>query len=216
MEAAVTDEITRVTGSALPIQRLAGWGLRGIAILAALGGLLGSVVFWALARATQELPWPLVSLVLLQILFAAAVVAWVALLWLRARQMGRLRSRDYPAITCVAACTRLMGELLAVVFVLFSLALSVVSLTAVEPFAGTVMTALDLEAELVEPVGWALAIATAIMWPVVGLFAAGMVLFGAYLFAEALAAMLEYVRDVRRIREALSRGTGARAGNSGS
>ena len=208
MEAAVAGERTEVNANALPIQRLAAWGLRGIACLTAVGGVVASVGLWALARETQQVPWPVASLVLLQILFAAAVVAWVTLLWLRARGLGRLLPRDYPAITCVAICTRLTGELLATAFVLLSLALSVVSLTLVDPLSGSVVTAFGIEAGRVEPASWALAIATAILWPVAGLFAAGMVLFGAYLFAEALTAMLEYVRDVRRIREALSPSTG--------
>ncbi|WP_018948738.1 hypothetical protein [Thioalkalivibrio sp. ALMg11] len=204
METAVNDETTGGTEGTLPLQRLAGWGLRGIAVLTGLGGLLASVAFWALAQETLEVPSPIASLVLLQILFAVAVVAWVALLWHRARALGALETRDYPAITCVVVGMRLIGELLAVGFVLFSLALSVISLTAIEPFAVAAVATFALETELVEPASWALAILAAILWPLAGLFAAGFALFGAYLFADAMTAMLEYVRDVRRIRKTLS------------
>lgn len=210
METAVNDETTGGTEGALPLQRLAGWGLRGIAVLTGLGGLLTSVTLWTLAQETPQVPWPVASLVLLQALFAVAVLAWVVLLWRRARALGALETRDYPAITCVVVCTRLVGELLAIAFVLLALALSVISLTAVEPFAGTAVAAFGLEAELVEPASWGLAILTAILWPLAGLFAGGLVLFAAYLFADAMTAMLEYVRDVRRIRETLSSGPSAR------
>ncbi len=208
MEAPLTDETTGGTEGTLPLQRLAGWALRGIAALTGLGGLLASLAFWMLAQETPELPWPHVSLILLQILFGIAVVAWVALLWRRARALGALDTRDYPAITCVVVCMRLAGELLATGVALFALALSVISLTAAEPFAGAAVAAFGLEAEQVEAIGWALAVLAALLWPLAGLFAAGMILFGAYLFADAMMAMLEYVRDLRRIRETLASTSG--------
>ncbi|MBS3800365.1 MAG: hypothetical protein KGY40_05185 [Thioalkalivibrio sp.] len=210
----MADPSTPATGGPLPIQHLAAWGLRGVALLTALAGILASITFWALAWQTPEWSWPLTALVLLQILFAAALVTWVVLLWQRARLIGTLRARDYPAITCVALCMRLMGELLATGFVWFSLALSVTSLTTVDPFASSVVMALDLEAELVEPATWVLAGTVALAWPLGGLFAGAMILFAAYLFAEALTAMLEYIRDIRRIREALSTQTERNAEDS--
>lgn len=206
-ERALSEGTVDSTAGALPLQRVAGWGLRGIAGLIGLAGLLASGAFWVLAWETQQVPWPIISLVLLQILFAAALVAWVALLWQRARTLGALETRDYPAITCVVICIRLFGELLAIGFLAFSLALSVISLTAVEPFAGAAVAEFAPEAEWIEPAGLALAILAAILWPIAGLFAAGMVLFLAYLFADAMTAMLEYVRDVRRIRETLASST---------
>lgn len=200
----MSDERTGGSAGVLPLQRLAAWGLRGFAFLTALGGLLASVAFWVLALETPEVPWPTLALVLLQGLFAIAVVAWTALLWRRGRALGALETRDYPAITCVVVCTRLIGEVLAIGFVLSSLALAVISLASVEPLASNAVAALDLDGELIEPASWTLAVLLAILWPLAGLFAAGMALLGAYLFADAMTAMLEYVRDVRRIRETLA------------
>ncbi|WP_024326335.1 hypothetical protein [Thioalkalivibrio sp. AKL19] len=200
----MSDERTGGSEGVLPLQRLAGWGLRGFAILTGLAGLLASGAFWTLAQETWQLPWPTISLVVLQILFAIAILAWAGLLWRRAQVLGALETRDYPAITCVVVCIRLMGELLAIGFVLFSLAFAVLSLTTVEPLASNAVVALGLNADRIEPAGWMLAVLLAALWPLAGLFAAGMALFGTYLFADAMTAMLEYVRDVRRIRETLA------------
>jgi len=190
------------------IQRLATWGLRGVAALTVLGGVLASAAFWVLVwRTWSTAPWPTESLVasaLLQVLFAIAVVVWAVLLWRRARMMAALVARDYPAITCFAVCMRLAGELAAILCVLFSLALSVASLTWADLFVGEVLARLQLQRDLLGPASYAMAGGLALMWPAAGLFAAGLMLFGAYLFAEALTAMLEYVRDVRRIRERLA------------
>ncbi len=189
------------------IQRLAAWGLRGIALLTAVGGVLASAAFWALLwRTWPAVPWlatSLVGAVALQVLFAIAAAVWVVLLWRRSRMMASLIAPDYPAITCFAVCMRLAGELMATASVLFSLALSVSSLTWADVLVEAVLARLELQAELVGPATYALAGGLALMWPAAGLFMAGLLLFGSYLFAEALTAMLEYVRDVRRIRERL-------------
>ncbi len=200
----MSDERTGGSEGVLPLQRLAGWGLRGFSILTGLAGLLASGAFWALAQETRQLPWPTISLVVLQILFAIAIVAWAGLLWRRARALGALETRDYPAITCVVVCVRLIGEVLAIGFVLSSLALAVISLASVDPLASNAVAVLNLDSDLAEPASWTLAVLLAILWPLAGLFAAAMALFGAYLFADAMSAMLEYVRDVRRIRETLA------------
>lgn len=189
------------------IQLLAAWGLRGIASLTALGGALASAAFWALLwRTWPAVPWPassLVGAIVLQILFAVAVAVWAVLLWRRSRIMARLIAPDYPAITCFAVFMRLAGELMAIACVLFSLALSVWSLTWADVLVDAVVARLELQTALVGPATSVLAAGLALMWPAAGLFMGGLILFGAYLFAEALSAMLEYVRDVRRIRERL-------------
>jgi shikimate kinase len=54
-----------------------------------------------------------------------------------------------------------------------------------------------------------------LLWPLAGLAFAGAVLFAAYLAAELMILMLDYVRDVRRIREAAEAGPKREAGSSG-
>lgn len=189
------------------IQRLAAWGLRGVAVLTLLGAAFAAVAFWTLAaRIWPTAAWPAATLtgfVLLSLLFAAAVGAWSVLLWRRARAMAGLITPDYPAITCFAVCLRLAGELMAILSVLFSLALSVSSLSWAGPLVDAVLTTLGTETATTREVTYAVAAGLALLWPAAGLFAAAFFLFGFYLFAEGLTAMLEYVRDVRRIRERL-------------
>ncbi|MCA1790132.1 MAG: hypothetical protein LC667_09825, partial [Thioalkalivibrio sp.] len=117
--------------------------------------------------------------------------------------LGSLVAHDYPVMTCTAACTRLLGELIAILFVLSSLAFSISSLVAADLAAESALTWLDLRADVVEPTTYGLAAVTALLWPIAGLAAGGFILFGAYLFAEVLIAKLEFWRDIRRIREQL-------------
>ena len=190
----------------IPIQRLAAAGLRALALMIVVGGLLVSAIYWIVEWQTPPLPWPLAAVVLLQILFAVAIASWFWLLWRRARVLGTLVGRDYPAMTCTALCTRLLGELIAILFVLGSLAFSITTLFAADLAAETALAWLDLRAEIVEPTTYGLAMVTALLWPIAGLAAGGFVLFGAYLFAEVLIAKVEYWRDIRRIREQLESG----------
>lgn len=191
----------------IPIQRLAAAGLRALAVMIVVGGILVSAIYWIVEWQTPPLPWPLAAVVLLQILFAVAIASWFWLLWRRARVLGTLVAQDYPVMTCTALCTRLLGELIAILFVLGSLAFSIASLFAADLAAETALAWLDLRAEIVEPTTYGLAAVTALLWPVAGLAAGGFVLFGAYLFAEVLIAKVEYWRDIRRIREQLQSGT---------
>jgi hypothetical protein len=190
----------------IPIQRLAAAGLRALALMIVVGGILLSAIYWIVEWQTPPLPWPLAAVVLLQILFAVAIASWFWLLWRRARVLGTLVAQDYPVMTCTALCTRLLGELIAILFVLGSLAFSIASLFAADLAAETALAWLDLRAEIVEPTTYGLAAVTALLWPVAGLAAGGFVLFGAYLFAEVLIAKVEYWRDIRRIREQLQSG----------
>lgn len=191
---------------AIPIQRLAAVGLRVLAVMVLVGGALVSAIYWVVEWQTPPLPWPLTAVILLQILFAIAIAAWFWLPWRRAGMLRSLVAHDYPAMTCTAVCMRLLGELIAVLFVLSSLAFSISSLVAADLAAEAALTWLDLRANIVEPTTYGLAVVTALMWPIAGLMAGGFVLFGAYLFAEVLIAKLEYWRDIRRIREQLQSG----------
>jgi hypothetical protein len=106
---------------------------------------------------------------------------------------------------------RLLGELIAILFVLSSLAFAILSLVAADLAAATALSWFDLSwfdlrADIVEPTTYGLAAVTALLWPIAGLAAGGFVLFGAYLFAEVLIAKLEFWRDIRRIREQLQSG----------
>ncbi|MFO8152579.1 hypothetical protein [Thioalkalivibrio sp.] len=190
----------------VPIQRLASAGLRVIAVMVLVAGALVSAIYWVVEWQTPPLPWPLAAVILLQILFAIAIALWFWLLWRRADMLRALVAHDYPAMTCTAVCTRLLGELIAVLFVLGSLAFSISSLVAADLAAEAALTWLDLRANIVEPTAYGLAVVIAVSWPVAGLMAGGFVLFGAYLFAEVLIAKLEYWRDIRRIREQLQSG----------
>jgi xanthosine utilization system XapX-like protein len=191
---------------AIPIQRLAAAGLRVLAVMILVGGLLVSAIYWVVEWQTPPLPWPLAAVILLQILFAGAIVSWFWLLWRRAGMLGNLVAHDYPVMTCTALCARLLGELIAILFVLSSLAFSIASLVAADLAAETALAWLDLRADIVEPTTYGLAVVTALLWPIAGLAAGGFVLFGAYLFAEVLVAKLEFWRDIRRIREQLQSG----------
>ena len=190
----------------IPIQRLAAAGLRVLAIMILVGGILVSAIYWIVEWQTPPLPWPVAAVILLQILFAAAIASWFWLLWHRAGVLGTLVARDYPVVTCTALCTRLLGEMIAILFVLGSLVFSIGSLFAADLAAATALAWLDLRADIVEPTTYGLAAITALLWPIAGLVAGGFVLFGAYLFAEVLIAKLEYWRDIRRIREQLQSG----------
>ena len=187
----------------IPIQRLAAAGLRVLAVMILVGGVLVSAIYWIVEWQTPPLPWPLAAVVLLQILFAVAIASWFWLLWRRAGMLRNLVAHDYPVMTCTALCARLLGELIAILFVLSSLAFSISSLVAADLAAATALTWLDLRADIVEPATYGLAAVTALLWPFAGLAAGGFVLFGAYLFAEVLIAKLEFWRDIRRIRERL-------------
>lgn len=191
----------------IPIHRLAAAGLRVLAVMILVGGVLVSAIYWIVEWQTPPLPWPLAAVILLQILFAVAIVSWFGLLWRRAGMLRNLVAQDYPVMTCTALCMRLLGELIAILFVLSSLAFSISSLVAADLAAETALTWLDLRAEIVEPTTYGLAAITALLWPVAGLVAGGFFLFGAYLFAEVLIAKLEYWRDIRRIREQLESGS---------
>jgi hypothetical protein len=197
---------------AIPIQRLAAAGLRALAVMILVGGMLTSAIYWVIDWQTPPLPWPLAAVILLQILFAVAIASWFWLLWRRAGMLGTLVAHDYPAMTCTALCARLLGELIAILFVLSSLAFSISSLVAADLAAEAALTRLDLRADIVEPMTYGLAAVTALLWPIAGLAAGGFVLFGAYLFAEVLIAKLEFWRDIRRIREQLQAGTPSSAG----
>ncbi|MFO8004659.1 hypothetical protein [Thioalkalivibrio sp.] len=190
----------------IPIQRLAGAGLRVLAVMILVGGVLISATYWVIDWQTPPLPWPLAAVILLQILFAVAIASWFWLLWRRAGMLGTLVAHDYPVMTCTALCARLLGEMIAILFVLSSLAFSISSLVAADLAAATALTWLDLRADIVEPTTYGLAAVTALLWPIAGLAAGGFVLFGAYLFAEVLIAKLEFWRDIRRIREQLQSG----------
>lgn len=196
----------------IPVQRLAAWGLRGLAVLLGLGGLLASAAFWSLAHEVEGLAgWVRASLpsaIALQLLLVGAVAGWLLLLERRAAMIGALRVDDYPTISCVAACTRLLGELLATGMLCASLALAVLTLADAAPFAQLMLERLGPDGEGAVTASWVLNGLAALMWPMLGLFAAGLVLFGAYLVAEGLGLMLDYVRDIRRIRESLERGEG--------
>lgn len=191
---------------AIPIQRLAATGLRVLAVMILVGGVLVSAIYWVVEWQTPPLPWPVAAVILLQILFAMTIASWFWLLWRRAGVLGNLVARDYPVMTCTALCMRLLGELIAILFVLSSLAFSIASLVAADPAAETALNWLDLRADIVEPATYGLAVVTALLWPIAGLAAGGFVIFGAYLFAEVLVAKLEFWRDIRRIREQLESG----------
>jgi hypothetical protein len=202
-----------------PVQRLAAAGLRVLAGAGALGGLVASVLFWVLAL-RYPLPgdWlrgSLPAAVALQLLFLAALAAWAILMWRRAGQVGALRAPDYPVITCVAVCTRLLGELCAVAIVAVSLGLAVATLAGQPLLAGTVAGWLGGEGNLP---AWAVPVVTvsaALLWPLAGLAFAGGVLFAAYLMAEFMTVVLDYVRDMRRIREAVEARRGEEPGSPG-
>lgn len=200
----------------IPIQRLAAAGLRALALMILVGGILVSAIYWIVEWQTPPLPWPIAAVVLLQILFAAAIASWFWLLWRRAGALESLVAHDYPVMTCTALCTRLLGELIAILFVLGSLAFSISSLFAADLAAEAALAWLDLRADIVEPTTYGLAAVTALMWPIAGLAAGGFVLFGAYLFAEVLIAKVEYWRDIRRIRERLQSGIPLSSGNHAS
>ncbi len=191
---------------AIPIQGFAAAGLRVFAVMILVGGILASTIYWVAHWQMPSLPWPLSAVILLQILFAVAIVSWVWLIWRRAGMLRDLVAKDYPVMTCTAACMRLLGELIAILFVLSSLAFSIVSLVAADPAAQTALTWLDLRRDIVGPATYGFAAVTALLWPIAGLTAGGFVLFGAYLFAEVLIAKLENWRDIRRIREQLQSG----------
>ncbi len=191
---------------AIPIERFAAAGLRMLAVMVLVGGILASVIYWVVDWVTPPLPWPLAAVVLLQILFGVAVASWVWLIWRRASMLRKLVAKDYPVMTCTAVCVRLLGELIAILFVLGSLAFSISSVVAADLTAEIVLRWLDLQANIVEPVTYGLAAITALLWPIAGLAAGGFVLFGTYLFAEVLIAKLEFWRDLRRIREQLESG----------
>lgn len=190
----------------IPIQRIAAAGLRVLALMILVGGILLSAIYWIVEWQMPPLPWPIAAVVLLQILFALAIASWFWLLWRRAGVLETLVARDYPVMTCTALCARLLGELIAILFVLGSMAFSIGSLFAADLAAETALAWLDLRADIVEPATYGLAAVTALLWPLAGLAAGGFVLFGAYLFAEVLIAKLEYWRDIRRIREQLRSG----------
>ena len=190
----------------IPIQRLAAAGFRVLAGMIVVGGLLVSAIYWIVDWQTPPLPWPLAAVILLQILFAVAIASWFWLLWRRAGMLGTLVAQDYPVLTCTALCARLLGELIAILFVISSLAFSIASLVAADPAAEAALNWLELRADIVEPATYGLAVVTALLWPIAGLAAGGFVLFGAYLFAEVLIAKLEFWRDIRRIREQLQSG----------
>lgn len=191
----------------IPVQRLAAWGMRAAAVLVLLGGLLASAGFWGLLRELSDgAPPPsgtLTALALLQALFLAAVAGWTGLLWRRARGLAGLVTADYPAITCFALCMRLAGELAALLCVLASLGFSVATLAWGEPLAAPLTARLGADPALAGVATAALTGAAALAWPAAGLLLAGLILFGGYLFAEGLTVMLDYARDVRRIRERL-------------
>lgn len=191
------------TDQAIPIERFAAAGLRVLAVMILVGGVLISAIYWVVEWQTPPLPWPLAAVILLQVLFGVAIAAWVWLLWRRARMLRRLVAKDYPVMSCTAACVRLLGELIAILFVLGSLAFSILSLAAADLAAETALAWLDLRASIVEPTAYGLAAVTALLWPIAGLAAGGFVLFGTYLVAEILIAKLEFWRDIRRIREQL-------------
>jgi len=200
----------------IPIQRLAAAGLRVLALMILVGGILLSAIYWIVEWQTPPLPWPIAAVVLLQILFAVAIAAWFWLLWRRAGVLRSLVAHDYPVMTCTALCTRLLGELVAILFVLGSMAFSIASLFAADLAAETTLAWLDLRADIVEPTTYGLAAVTALLWPIAGLAAGGFVLFGAYLFAEVLIAKVEYWRDIRRIREQLQSGIPLSSGKGAS
>jgi hypothetical protein len=193
-------------GADLAVQGLAAVGLRVLAAAGVLGGLAASVLFWILAS-RYALPWDwlrgsLAAAIALQVLFLAALAAWAVLTWRRARQIGALRPPDYPVITCVAACTRLLGELCAVAILAASLGLAVATLAG-QPFLAAMVGDWLGGAGALPP--WAiptLTLLSALLWPLAGLAFAGGFVFAAYLVAELMSVMLDYVRDVRRIREA--------------
>lgn len=189
------------TDHAIPIQRFAAGGLRLLAVMTVVSGALFSAIYWVVEWQTPPLPWPLTAVILLQILLAVAVACWSWLLWGRAGILGNLTVHDYPVLTCTAVCSRLLGELIAIMFVFSSLAFSIGSLVAADLAAETALTWLSMRADIVEPVAYGLAVATAMLWPIAGLAAGGLVLFFAYLFAEVIIAKLEFWRDIRRIRE---------------
>ncbi len=60
----------------IPIHRLAAAGLRVLAVMILVGGLLVSAIYWIVEWQTPPLPWPLAAVILLQILFAVAIVSW--------------------------------------------------------------------------------------------------------------------------------------------
>lgn len=194
------------TDQAIPIQRFAAAGLRVLAVMTVVGGVLFSAIYWVVEWQTPPLPWPLTAVILLQILLAVAIACWSWLLWRRAGILGNLTVHDYPVLTCTAVCSRLLGELLAILFVFSSLAFSIGSLVAADLAAETALTWLSLRADIVEPVAYGLAVATAMLWPIAGLAAGGLILFFAYLFAEVIIAKLEFWRDIRRIREQVQSG----------
>ena len=179
------------TDQAIPIERFAAAGLRVLAVMILLGGVLISAVYWVVEWQTPPLPWPLAAVILLQILFAVAIAAWVWLIWRRASMLRILVAKDYPVMSCTAACVRLLGELTAILFVLGSLAFSISSLAAADLAAETALAWLDLRASIVEPTAYGLAAVTALLWPIAGLAAGGFVLFGTYLVAEILRIMKE-------------------------
>lgn len=199
-----------VAGEDLSLQGLAAAGLKTLALAVVLGGLAGSVLFWLLLfRSAGPVHWlrdALAAGIVLQILFLAMLAIWAALAWRRAGSIAALDPPDYPAITCIAACTRLFGELGAVAVLGVSLGLAVATLAGEPLLAGTVTGWLGEQAGLP---AWALPVLTAmaaLLWPLAGLAFAGGVLFAAYLAAELMTLMLDYVRDVRRIREAAEAG----------
>lgn len=202
-----------------PVQRLAAAGLRLFAGAGALGGLGASVLFWVLVL-RYPLPgdWlrgSLPAAIALQVLFLGALAAWTILIWRRAGQVGNLRAPDYPVITCVAACVRLLGELCAIAVVAVSLGLAVATLAGQPLLTGTVAGWPGAEGNLP---AWAIPVVTvsaALLWPLAGLAFAGGFLFAAYLLAEFMTVMLDYVRDVRRIREAVEAGRGKEPGSPG-
>jgi hypothetical protein len=183
---------------AIPIQRFAAAGLRVLAVMILVGGILVSAIYWVVEWQTPRFPWPLAAVIPLKILFAITIASWFWLLWRRAGMLGNLVAQDYPVMTCMATCMRLLGELIAILFVLSSLAFAILSLVAADLAAATALSWFDLSwfdlrADIVEPTTYGLAAVTALLWPIAGLAAGGFVLFGAYLFAEVLIAKLEFL-----------------------
>lgn len=193
-------------GADLAVQRLAASGLRVFAVTVVLAGLAASVLFWLVVfRSPGPLHWlrdALAAGIALQLLFLATLAAWAVLVWRRAARIGALDAPDYPVVSCVAACIRLLGELGAVAVLAVSLGLAVATLAGQPLVAGPIADWLGGEGALPPWAVPALTLMLALVWPLAGGVFAGGILFAAYLAAELMSLMLDYVRDVRRIREA--------------
>lgn len=199
--------------TAFPLQRLASWGLKTMATLVLLGGLLGLAAYF-LVSTTQwgraprlETPlawhvWPG--------LFALVTLAWALLMWRRARELSRVMTPDFPAWRCVAACFRLAGEMAAVLSVLLGAAMAVLTVDTAAYWLPHVLDQLgvasdQLPSELA-PVTALFTVGACVGWLLLGLLAGAGALFGGYLLAEALLGLLHFMGDIRRIRERIAGG----------